>query len=117
MEWYWIVLIIVGYLLMGGISAVIADRLDGGIDDDFTAALVLFWPIILAVFLALSIIFGIVEGCKWIANKLFCAINFLIDKIKSRRELRKAKKASRSQYECAEEPDSMIDDIDYVRRS
>lgn len=117
MEWYWIVLIIVGYLLMGGISVAIADHFDGGIDDDFAAALVLFWPIILAVFIVLCVIFGIVEGCRWVANKLFYTFAILIDRIKSRRELRKAKKASCSQYEYAEEPDSMIDDIDYVRGS
>lgn len=110
MEWYWIVLIIVGYLFIGGISAAMDDRLEGGIEEDFAAALVLFWPIILAAFLAFSIAFGIVKGCKWVAN----TINLLIDKIKSRRELRKAKKALRSQYENAEEPDSVIDDIDYV---
>ena len=52
-----------------------------------------------------------------VVNKLFHTIAFLIDKIKSRLELRKAKKASCSQYEYAEEPDSMIDDIDYVRGS
>lgn len=52
-----------------------------------------------------------------VVNKLFRTIDLWIDRIKSRRELKKALKASYSQCEYAEEPDSMIDDIDYVRRS
>jgi hypothetical protein len=52
-----------------------------------------------------------------VTNKLLRAIDLWIDRIKSRRELRKALKASYSQCEYAEEPDPVIDDIDYVRRS
>lgn len=117
MEWYWIIFIGIGYLIIGGIAAAIADRLDGGIDEDFAIALVVFWPIIISIFIFIGLIFGIIKGCKWMINKLFYTFALLIDKIKSRRELRKAKKASCPQYEYAEEPDSMIDDIDYVRGS
>lgn len=114
MEWYWIILIGIGYLTMGGIVAVIADYLNNGIDEDLAAALVLFWPIMISILLWICLIFGIIKGCEFGANKLFYAFTLLIGKIKSRQELRKAKKASCSQYKNIEEPDSIIDDIDYV---
>lgn len=116
MAWYWITLIIIGYLLIGGLIAAGTDYF-GSIEDGMAIALVLFWPIISVVFLVVAILWGFKDLAKWVFFGIANGLEDLIDDIKNNIKYKKAIKASRSKSQNEEEPSSVYDDIDYVRRS
>ena len=63
MSWYWIVLIVIGYILIGGFAVVFLEKQDSTWFNTRPVVLLL-WPCIVMAFLFL----GIVQGSVWIAE-------------------------------------------------
>ena len=60
MAWYWIILIVIGYLLMWGISWGILVKIDNNHDEeDWSAFVALLWPVLICTIpFAIIVIIG-----------------------------------------------------------
>lgn len=61
MAWYWIVLIVIGYLICGAILTGIVSALGNGVDEDDKFAMVLMWPLFFPVLLVACICHLIID--------------------------------------------------------
>ena len=48
MAWYWIVLIVIGYFIMGILTALIYSAYDKELDEDYLVVFAACWPVMLA---------------------------------------------------------------------
>ena len=69
MAWYWIVLIIIGYIPIGILTAYIYSLYGEG-DDEMLVLFAIFWP----VFLPIAIICAPFMILGWIFDWIFCNI-------------------------------------------
>ena len=117
MAWYWIVCIVLGYLLLGAVIGEIWDNVDY-CGEDFKLAILVAWPIILAIVLVFGSI-AVIQGIgEFIVNAVGARIEGIGDFIYIQRQKRRQKKAQKAlcpknKKGCSK---GEIDDIDYDRR-
>ena len=117
MAWYWILAIIVGYLLVGGIISGVVEYAEG-IEEEAMILIVLAWPILAAIGVVVGIFYifgqlgslivnGIISAGEWICYN----VEELILKMKVKRldkRMSHIDKKISSTFETIEK-----DDIDY----
>lgn len=117
MAWYLIVLMIVGYLFIGGLIAAAANHFDNDFQDSLAPVIVVFWPILLAAgaFIGCTLFFR--DVAKWVFEGIFSIIENWIYSIRAKRRRKELFKNSNLQSSGLIDPSLLLDDIDYVRRS
>lgn len=61
MKWYFIVLIFIGYIIVGSAFAGLAHRIDDLDDDDLDLFIIFFWPIAVPFFIVAGICMFVYE--------------------------------------------------------
>ncbi len=61
MAWYWIVLIVIGYFIVGSVLAGLMTWIPDCDDDDLLPVIVFFWPVAVPVFLLALICASIIN--------------------------------------------------------
>lgn len=54
MAWYWIVLIVIGYFLIGILTATFLFLISGEDDEDELMAVIFLWPMVLSLVIAIT---------------------------------------------------------------
>ena len=116
MAWYWIVCIVFGYFLLGAIIGEIWDAV-GYCDEGFKAILVIVWPLMVVVGIAVGLFYLIQALGKFIVNLILARIEDIGNFIYMKRQKRRQKKAQKAS--CPKNKkgysNEEIDDIDYDR--
>ena len=66
MAWYWIVLLIIGYFVIGSILG----KIFGEDEEEFIVAIVLFWPLLGSIALPIGIVWGIYIIIDWLIDAI-----------------------------------------------
>ena len=70
MAWYYIVLIVIGWIIIGGLVTGIANRafhdwIDSGIEDGLEILTIALWPILLGIIILVFVLSNLFAFCAW----------------------------------------------------
>lgn len=116
MAWYWIVCIVFCYFLLGAIFGEVWDAIEH-CDEDFKAALLLVWPIIIALGILIFLLYLIHTLGKFLVNTILARIDDIGNLIYMQRQKHRQKKTRKAScpYYKKGYSNEEIDDIDYDR--
>lgn len=61
MAWYWIVLMVIGYFVIGSVLAGLITWIPDCDDDDLVLFIVLFWPVVFPILLVILMCISIID--------------------------------------------------------